>query len=282
MKLPVSAIVITYNEEANIGDCLSSISGLCDEILVVDSFSTDKTLDIARNFTSLIYQHEFKSHAHQRNWAQDNLPVKNEWVLHLDADERVSQELAGELEAALKADQGFDGFMFSRKTFFRGRWIRFGGHYPVYHLRLFKKTKGRSEERLYDQNYMVRGAVKIIKADIINIINPDLKEWRQRHIRWSGLEAEEVLFNKGRKLNLGLCGQPIASRNWMRYNIYYRLPLFFRAFAYFFYRYFLRLGFLDGINGSIFHFWHGLWYRLLVDYRILQLWLRGKNADIRD
>lgn len=281
MRLPISAIILTFNEEEAIGDCLASVAGVCDEIFVVDSFSTDKTLAIAANFTEKIVQHPFANHAQQRNWAQDTLPVKNKWVLHLDADERVTPELAKQLEDIFAHPVSADGFMVSRRTVFRGKWIRFGGHYPVYHLRIFKKAKGRSEERLYDQNYMVTGEVLKIDADIINIINPDLATWKQRHRRWARLEAEEVLFNRDRKLNIGLTETPIGKRNWLRYNVYYRLPLFLRALVYFFYRYFIMLGFLDGVRGSAFHFWHGLWYRMLVDYRIFQLSMKGKNAHSR-
>jgi glycosyltransferase involved in cell wall biosynthesis len=282
MKLPISALVLTFNEEKAIGDCLASIADICDEIFVVDSYSTDKTLQIAGRFTGKIVQHAFSNHAQQRNWAQDTLPIKNEWVVHLDADERLTPELARELEDIFSKPVTSDGFMVSRRTVFRGKWIRFGGHYPVSHLRIFRKQKGRSEERLYDKNYMVDGAVSKIDADIINIINPDLSTWKERHRRWAKLEAEEVLFNRGRKLNMGLGDSPIGKRNWLRYHVYYRLPLFLRALVYFFYRYVLMLGFLDGLRGSAFHFWHGLWYRMLVDYRIAQLSMKGKNVHPRD
>ncbi|MFH1868868.1 MAG: glycosyltransferase family 2 protein [Candidatus Omnitrophota bacterium] len=273
-NIPISVIIITKDEEQNIKECLESVKW-ADEIFIVDSGSIDKTLEIAKSYTEKISYHRFENFAQQRNWAQDKLPIKNEWVFHLDADERASDELKDELKKAFSHSPDADGFMMSRRTMFRGRWIRHGGHYPVYHLRIFKKDKGRSEQRLYDQNYIVSGRVSIISADIINIINPDLESWKQRHKRWSVLEAEEVLLNKERVMNIGLEGSPIEKRNWFRYRIYYKMPLFIRSFVYFFYRYILKMGFLDGREGLTFHFWQGLWYRLLVDIKIYEFMRRS-------
>lgn len=278
-KLPISAIIITYNEEKNIGECLESACGWADEIFIVDSGSTDKTLEIAKKYTEKIYHHPFKNFAQQRNWSQDNLPIKNEWVFHLDADERVSQELAFELKEIFSTNIDVDGFMVARKTIFRNRWIRHGGHYPVYHLRIFKKDKGRSEERFYDQNYIVKGRIIKARGDIINIINPDLKLWKAKHKRWASLEAQEILFNKNRKINIKLRGNPIERRNWFRYKIYYNMPLFIRPFIYFFYRYVIRFGFLDGGHGATFHFWQGFLYRLMVDISIYKL--KKRNVYFR-
>ena len=270
-KLPISAISITYNEEDNIEECLKSICGWTDEIFIVDSGSTDKTLEIAGRYTDKIYRHPFINFAQQRNWSQENLPIRNEWVFHLDADERVSPGLVLQLQRIFSSTIEADGFMVTRRTIFRNKWIRHGGHYPAYHLRLFKKDKGRSEERLYDQNYIVDGRVMRIKGDIINIINPDLELWKTRHRQWAFSEAREILFNKDRIMNIEFGGNPIERKNWIRYKIYYKLPLFVRPFIYFFYRYILRLGFLDGKQGLVFHFLHGFWYRLLVDTNIFNL-----------
>jgi glycosyltransferase involved in cell wall biosynthesis len=280
-KLPISIIIITYNEEKNLEECLKSVSGWADEIFIVDSGSTDRTLEIAKKYTERIYQHPFINFAQQRNWSQENLPIRNEWVFHLDADERVGSELISQLQRIFSSDTDADGFMIARRTIFRDRWIKHGGHYPVYHLRIFKKDKGRSEERLYDQNYIVNGRIIKIKGDIINVINPDLDLWKNRHRQWADLEAREVLFNKDRVINVGLTGNPIGRRNWLRYRVYYRLPLFIRSFFYFLYRYILRLGFLDGKAGLIFHFWQGFWYRLLVDLKIRELAVRKRRSEVK-
>lgn len=280
MKLPISVIILTYNEEENIEECLKSIYGWVDEIFIVDSFSTDKTLALARKYTDKVYEHAFANFAQQRNWSQDNLPIRNEWIFHLDADERVSTELACELYRLFSLPISLDGFMVTRKTVFRGRWIRHGGHYPVYHLRIFKKSKGKSEERLYDQNYIVEGKVGLIKGDIINVINPDLKAWRDRHYRWAYWEAREIALNNNRKMNIKFMGNPIEMKNWLRYKVYYNMPVFIRVFIYFFYRYILRFGFLDGRQGLVFHFWQGFWYRFLVDAKIYEIYIKaGKDKE---
>ncbi len=269
-KLPISVLILTYNEEKNIDDCLGSVSW-ADEIFIIDSGSTDRTIEIGKKYTDKIYLHPFVNFAQQRNWSQENLPIKNEWIFHLDADERATPEMVLELKRIFSGDLKCDGIMVTRRTVFRDRWIKYGGHYPSYHLRVFRKNKGRSEERLYDQNYIVNGSVIEIKADLINIINPDLRLWKTRHRRWALLEAQEILLNKDRKMNIAFAGNSIERKNWLRYKVYYKLPLFIRPFIYFFYRYILRLGFLDGKEGLVFHFFHGFWYRVLVDFNILKL-----------
>jgi len=158
--------------------------------------------------------------------------------------------------------------MMPRKTVFRGTWIRHGGHYPVYHLRLFKKDKGRCEQRLYDQHFIINGNIGTIRADIINIINPDLEKWKAAHKKWACLEAQEIASKRSRETEKYCKASVIEKRNWCRNNVYYKMPLFIRAAAYFLYRYLLRLGFLDGRQGLVFHFWQGFWYRMQVDKEI--------------
>ncbi len=270
MKIPISVIILTVNEENNIEACLESVNR-ADEIFIVDSGSTDNTLEIARKYTDKIYKHPFYNFSQQRNWAQDNLPVKNEWIMHLDADERAEKGLFYELKGIFKSGSEVNGLMLARKTYFKGRWIKHGGHFPVYQLCIYKKSRGRSEQRYYDQNYLVSGKVLKSKSGIINIIDPDLNSWKNRHKRWAKMEAKEILHNKNRRLKINWRGSPIERKNWARYKFYYRLPLFARPLLYFFYRYIIRLGFLDGLRGLIFHFWQGLWFRLMVDREILKL-----------
>lgn len=273
MKMPISVIVLTYNEENNIEDCLKSVDGCVKEIFIVDSFSTDKTLAIARKYTDLIYQHRFQNYSAQRNWAQDNLAITSEWIFHLDADERATPELLDNLSrlfSQLRIDA--DAFLVSRRTIFRNRWIRHGGHYPVYHLRVYRKNAGRCEERLYDQHFTTNGRILQLKGDIINIINPDLGQWLAIHKKWAYLEAKDYLIYKEHKnKNQDSLAAPIKKRKMRRYKFYYKMPLFIRPFLYFLYRYIIRLGFLDGKEGLIFHFMHGFWYRFVVDINIFNL-----------
>jgi glycosyltransferase involved in cell wall biosynthesis len=273
-KLPVSIIILAYNEEKNIKFCLESVVGLSDEIFIVDSFSTDGTLQIGKSYTDKIFQHPFSNYGHQRNWAQSNLPIKNEWVLHLDADERLTPELADEIRRKIgNVPTNINGFLIKKKAIFLGRWIRHGGHYPVYHLRLFRKDRGRCENRKYDQHFICEGNTLKLDSDLIEENNVDLTAWTSNHNRWATAEAQELaaLGSKEGQIKEAFLGSPIERRRWLKNRIFKRSPLFVRSFLYFVYRYFLRLGFLDGKEGLIFHFLQGLWFRFLVDAKIYEL-----------
>lgn len=278
---PVSVVVLAYNEEANLPDCLASLQGLDCEIFVVDSGSVDRTREIARQAGAAIFEHPFDTYGTQRNWAQHNLPLASEWVLHLDSDERLTPELVAEINDILRdPPPGVDGFLFRKRTYFLGRWIKHGGHYPSFHLRLFRKQCGGCEERLYDQHYVVRGCIRKLRHDYIDVLTSDLSAWSTRHVRWAELEAREIAEgheSKGR-VEASALGNPIERRRWLREGVYWRMPLFLRAFFYWFYRYVLRLGFLDGKEGMIFHFLQGFWFRFLIDAKLFEMGRRSRAA----
>lgn len=272
--LPISVIMLTQDEEANIAACLRSVAAWAGEIYVVDSGSTDRTVEIAGQFTPNVVVHPFENYSRQRNWAQQALPLRFDWVFHIDADERVSPELAASLQRLFtgRMVDRLDGLMVSRRTVFLGRPILHGDHYPAYHLRIFRRDKGRCEDRLYDQHYVVNGATQTVPGDLIDVITADLTEWVKRHARWGALEAAEQLRTHGdgspNQVRGRALGTPIERRRWLRSSVYGRGPLFLRAFAYFLYRYVVRLGFLDGTEGLMFHFLQGCWYRFYVDAKI--------------
>ena len=269
--LPISVIFLTYNDERLIEDGLKSVAGWVDEILVVDSGSSDATLEIVQHYTDKITTHPFENYAAQRRWAQANLTLANEWVFHIDSDERVTPELRTSLQSlfAHSTYDTLDGIMFPRRTVFMGRWIKYGGHYPVYHLRLFRKTKGQCEDRLYDQHFTVQGNVIKVKGDLIDVISTNLEAWTLRHVRWAGLEVRQQMGEESaERVQANLHGTPIEQRRWLKSFVFGRSPLFIRVFAYFFYRYFLKLGFLDGTEGLIFHFLQGFWFRFYIDAKL--------------
>ncbi len=282
-KVPISVIILTHNEEKNIEECLKSICGWVNEFFIVDSYSTDKTLELTKKYTNKIYQHIFENYGKQRNWAQENLPIKNEWVLHIDADERATHELAEEIKNILKdVSNNANGFLIKKRTFFMGRWIKHGGHYPVYHLRFFRKKKGRCEDRKYDNHFICKGKISRLNNDILEENNNDISEWIYRHNQWSSAEVEELLYvskEKTNKVKTKYFGTPIERRRWMRNKVYNNFPLFIRAFLYFFYRYFLKLGFLDGKEGLIFHFMQGFWYKFLVDAKLYEIQKKMKHES---
>jgi len=273
---PVAAVVLTYNEERNLPDCLASLAGLVREIFVVDSGSTDGTLEIARAAGATVLQHPFEHYGAQRNWAIEHLAITAPWTLHIDADERITPELREAITAVLARDTPslakIDGFLVSRRTMFMGRWIRHGGHYPAWHLRLMRTGAGRCEDRLYDQHFYVAGAVQKLQGDLIDTLTPDLATFTARHLRWAQLEAAEHEAPPdadGRIRGKLGTDNAIERRRWLR-DWYARLPLFVRPAAYFLYRYIVRLGFLDGRAGLVFHVLQGFWFRFLVDALILE------------
>jgi len=288
---PVAAVVLTHNEERNLPGCLASLAGWVREIFVVDSGSTDGTLAIAREAGATVLQHPFEHYGAQRNWAIDNLPIAAPWTLHVDADERITPELCESITAALargSASLGqIDGFLVSRRTMFMGRWIRHGGHYPAWHLRLVRTGAARCEDRLYDQHFYVAGAVQKLQGDLIDTLTPDLATFTARHLRWAALEAAEQEAPAdavGRIRGKLATDNAIERRRWLR-DWYARLPLFVRPTAYFLYRYIVRLGFLDGRAGLVFHVLQGFWFRFLVDALIFERRVRrgeGKPVGTKE
>ena len=273
MQTNLTVIVLTHNEELNIEECLRSLVPLKCRIVVVDSGSSDKTLEIVQNHKVEIYNHEFNNYGDQRNWAQQNTGIETDWVLHIDADERLNKLLCENIINVLmdNSNSEIDGYLISRRTIFMGKFIRYGGHYPVYHNRMFRIAKGMCETRLYDQHFIVNGIVEKLSGDIIDVTD-DLDDWFNRHMKWAEMEAEQILGNnkKNKLVQSKLGGTPIERRRWMKNNLYYKMPLFLRCLIYFGYRYFVRLGVLDGYKGLIFHFLHGFWYRFKVDTCILK------------
>jgi glycosyltransferase involved in cell wall biosynthesis len=272
----LAVVVLTYNEQGNLPACLKSLQGLSCELFVVDSGSTDRTVDIARSAGAVVLNHVFDNYAAQRNWAQTHLSPAIPWVLHLDADERLTPELVSEINSVLTQPSiTADGFMLRKRTIFLGRWIKHGGHYPSYHLRLFRAALGSCEDRLYDQHFIVHGRVDRLRHDYIDVLTSDLTTWSMRHCRWAELEAQEIMrgqaaYGRADRVPPKLLGTPIERRRWLRDRAYGRTPLFGRVLLYWLYRYVLRLGFLDGTEGLIFHFLQGWWYRWLIDSKLFE------------
>ena len=281
MAIDLNVIVLTLNEEINLPKCLDSIAPLGSDVFVVDSGSTDQTVEIAKSSGAVVVEHPFENYGAQRNWAQANLPLKSEWALHLDADEFLTPELRSSIAQALgHAKDDVNGFLLRRRTVFMGRWIKHGGHYPSYHARLYRRDKGHCEDRLYDQHFVVEGKVEKLPGDMIDT-TPDLSDWTLRHVKWAAKEAEEQMLagTATGRLEGRLTGTPIEKKRWLRDRVYGKTPLLARPLLYFLYRYFLRLGFLDGREGLIFHFLQGFWYRFQVDAYIHEQRLREQAAS---
>ncbi|MGH1352206.1 MAG: glycosyltransferase family 2 protein [Methyloligellaceae bacterium] len=267
----LSVIILTCNEEVNLPVCLESLAGLGAEVFIVDSGSTDRTVEIAEEFGACVVEHEFENHAAQVNWALENLPIKTQWVMRLDADERITGELADELaRIASNDDAGISGYEVRRRVYFWGSWIRFGGYYPTWLLRVWRHGHGFSEQRWMDEHIVLsQGKTGRLSHDIIDENQKGLSFWTEKHNGYADREVRDLLDLEGRADHGKLTGQASRKR-WLKRNWYGRLPLFLRAFLYWFFRYFLLLGFLDGRSGLVFHFLQGFWYRFLVDAKLYE------------
>jgi glycosyltransferase involved in cell wall biosynthesis len=276
-KLPVTAIIMTYNEERNLRACLESVNEYIDDIIIVDSYSNDKTEEIARDYTDKFYPNKSINHSKQYLWGIANTDIKNEWVLRLDADERWTEEGFDELRKIIEEDSA-DGVYVKMKIFFMGRFIKHGAFYPNYFLRVYKRSKGAMEDRWMDEHIKVDGVTLLSNIDVIES-NYDRQEnialWTTKHNGYSTREAVEFLIAKHKIHEIdtvaNLFGNKTERKRWMKENVYFKTPLFVRPFLYFIYRYFFKLGFLDGKEGFIFHTLHAFWYRFLVDTKVYQI-----------
>ena len=277
MKLNITAIILTYNEKRNLPDCINSIKDFINEIVVVDSFSNDETIEIAKSYGCKTYQNKFINQAKQFIWATNNVDMVNEWILRIDADERWTKEGFDELRKIIEQDST-DGVYVKMKIFFMGRWIKNGGFYPNYFLRVYKKSKGKMEDRWMDEHISVDGKTVISNIDVIES-NYDRQKnislWTDKHNRYSTREAIEFLIAKHKLKEMdsvaNIFGNKTEKKRWLKENLYFRVPLFIRPFLYYIHRYIFKLGFLDGKEGFIFHYLHAFWYRFLVDVKVYQI-----------
>lgn len=288
-KAPLSLLILTYNEEVHLERALESARGWAGEIIVIDSGSTDKTLEICRQHGVKVFQHPFKNQAEQFNWAIDHVPVAHPWIMRLDADETVTPELALEITQTLPTlPESVTGLYLKRRVFFMGRWIRHGDYYPMWFLRIFRKGAGRYEEIAEEHILLSRGKALHLKHDFIDDNRKGLSFWVDKHNHWAVGEMLDLLHIEAQgalpagTVPPGLFSTQERRRRWLKVRVYARLPLFFRAFLYFLYRYVLRFGFLDGREGLIFHFLQGCWYRFLVDAKIVEARKFGVDRAVKE
>lgn len=279
--LDISVIVLTYNEHLHIKRCLDRIVPVVKEVFVVDCYSTDDTVQIAQSYANVqVLQHEWPAgkYAEQFNWALDNAPIKTKWVLRLDADEYLSSKLIAELEERLPTlDARYTGVVFPLQRYFLGRAINHGIAKGIKMLRLFVYGKARIEVRLMDEHIELQEGemIEFVHSFADNNLN-NLSWWTQKHIGYAIREAVDLLDvefdltgSAARTNSSQILSQALAKRR--KKEKYARQPLFWRSFAYFVYRYFFRLGFLDGKEGFLWDFLQGWWYRTLVDAKVYEI-----------
>jgi len=269
--LKPSVVILTYNSELSIAATIRSVLPLTDDIHIVDSYSKDRTVEMARELGATVTEHPFESYGAQRCWAIDNLPLRYGWQLHLDADERLTPELLASIQT-LPEDSPESGFLVPRLSMFLGREIRHGAFYPTWHMRLFRNGMGRCEMRKYDQHfYVLGGETRQLHGDMIDDLRMPLTEWTFRHNRWADAEVDQQLSGAAgeESVKADAKGNAIERKRHLR-KLYNDAPLFVRPFGLFFYRYFLRLGFLDGKEGLIFFVLQTFWFRFLIDAKVYE------------
>ncbi len=281
-RIPITVIILTYNEEVHIERCIKNVIDWADEVIVLDSFSKDKTVEIAKRLSAKVFFREFENYANQRNYAIKELPIKNEWIMFLDADEYLTEELKEEISETLtKTD--CDGFYLKRRFYFWGKWIKHGGYYPTWILRLFKRDKCYVD-RAINEHFNVEGNIGYLKNDFVDDNIKGINEWIIKHNKYASFEAEELAnFRNNKTYNLNndfgkYWGSQAQRKRWIKEKVWNPLmPPLVRPFIYFFYRYIIRLGFLDGKQGLIYHFLQGLWFQFIIDVKYLEMKVESKD-----
>lgn len=278
-ELDISVIILTYNEEIHIRRCLENIHSFVKDIFLIDSYSTDKTIQIASEYEKVtILQNKWENnHAKQFNWGLEHAPIQTKWVLRLDADEYLLPELINELSDKLSSlPDDVSGIVFKRRHYFLDKWMK-RGIYPVYLLRMFRYGKAICEQRLMDEHIQLLEGVSVdFDGDFVDHNLNNLSWFCIKHVNYAIREAADLL-----NIELGLWEESqtdqqkaLVEQAKHKREIkhrYIRLPLFWRAFLYFCYRYFLKGGFLDGKEGFLWHFLQGWWYRTLVDAKVFEV-----------
>jgi len=271
--MSITALILTYNEELHLKRCLKSVQALTSNIVVVDSYSSDKTCEIAREAGATLLQNAWENnHSTQVNWALGQLPKDTQWVMRIDADEILTPELIAQIQTILPTlGNEVNGITCYRKMVFQDKLIRFGGVGANVVLRLFRYGHGQSESRWMDEHISVRGPLVHLNGAIIDHNLQSLAWWKEKHRNYAKREAIDLL-NLELQFNPTISGQnhlamqtQISFKRRIKESVYAKLPCGARAMAYFFLRYFILAGFLDGRVGAQFHYLQAYWYRNLAD-----------------
>lgn len=287
MNKEFSFIILTFNEEVHLPRLLESIKDLNAATYILDSSSTDGTLDIAASYGAQVKTNAFENHPKQWHFALNNFDVQTPWIIGLDADQIVTPELLVQLQQFKDEDhQHINGIYFNRKNFFKGTWIKHGGFYPKYLLKMFRKSVGYSDlNENMDHRFVVPGQTEVWKKG--HILEENLKEnkisfWIAKHNRYSDLTAQEEVERlnnlRNQTIQPKFWGSPDERNAWLK-RFWWKLPLGLRPFLYLGYRLFFKLGILDGSNGILFHFLQGFWFRLIVDVKIKEI-LKSNDVNL--
>ncbi len=284
----IDVIILTYNEERHIARAIAAVAPIAKTVFVIDSYSTDRTVDIARENGAVVLQNKFVNYAKQFMWGLDNAPTTAAWIMRLDADEIIEPDLAVEIQRRMPSiGEDVAGINLKRKHIFLGRWVRHGGRYPLVLLRIWRRGQGRIEDRWMDEHIIVWGGRTVTFDGSFSDWNlNDLTFFTEKHNKYATREAIDVINQKYglfyRDVELASEGGSwqAAVKRLVKERIYNKVPFQISALSYFVYRYIFQLGFLDGKEGLIYHFLQGFWYRFLVGAKIYEL--ETAIAHLRD
>jgi glycosyltransferase involved in cell wall biosynthesis len=280
MTLPdLGVIILTHNEELHIARALKAIAPIASQVVVVDSYSTDRTVELARSLGAKVLQNKFVNYAKQFQWALENSALDTEWVMRLDADEIVEPDLAQEITEKLPhLSEEVSGINLRRKHIFLGKWIRHGGRYPLILLRIWRRGRGRIEDRWMDEHMIVESGTTVTFDGGFSDHNlNDLTFFTVKHNSYATREAIDIinsrrhLFFEDKYIKTTRYSFQAKIKRIIKENAYNKTPFYVASTLYFLYRYLIQLGFLDGIEGLIYHFLQGFWYRFLVGAKTVEL-----------
>ena len=274
----IAAIILTYNEEIHIERCIRSLQGICEEIFVIDSYSKDRTCEIARGLEAKVYQHPFINQAQQFNWAIENCSIATEWIWRVDADEYVERSLGNKVKVQLEnTPNDVNGIYVNKKIVFMGHSLLHGGWYPAQQIKIIRKGFGASENKWMDEHLIIfSGKTIAINGDQTDDNLNSLSWWTQKHNNYADREVINMLMmeygldNQAKEVSPKFFGSSSERKRWLKIK-YVKSPLFIRPFINFFIRYILKRGFLDGKTGFMWYVLQGFWYRFLVDAKIYEI-----------
>lgn len=277
--MTLAVVILTHNEERHISRALTSVAQIATEVFVVDSFSSDRTVELAQAQGATVLQNKFINYAKQFQWALDNAPITASWVMRLDADEVIEADLSARIRNELpRLPEDVVGINLKRKHIFLGRWIRHGGRFPLLLLRIWRRGHGRIEDRWMDEHMILRGGRTVtFDGGFADHNLNDLTFFTDKHNRYATREAIDVinerrrLFRRDVDLVTEEGSRQAAIKRWIKEKLYNRVPYQISTPAYFLFRMVFQLGFLDGKEGLVYHGLQGLWYRFLVGAKVQEL-----------
>ncbi|WP_142686441.1 glycosyltransferase family 2 protein [Chitinophaga polysaccharea] len=287
--MKIAVVILTFNESLHLARCLDNLRQITDELYVIDAFSTDDTVAIAEKYGAKVFQRKWINYANQFQWALDHCGIEAPWVMRMDADEYLEPGLVKEIQQRIgKVPDDITGIYIRRKVLFKGKWIRFGGFYPHTLLRIWRNGVGSIEQRWMDEHIVLsNGATMLFKEHIVDDNLNSIHWWVNKHNNYAIREMVDLLnirygFWQTDERLLRANGTQAKRKRFLKEKVYAAMSPGMRASLYFLFRYIVRVGFLDGYKGFLFHFMQGYWYRLLVDVNVQEFQQKLDGNESRE